>query len=297
MKRLTVILSLVFLAIGLVAFPDTNKHSASIASASSTDDDDDRVFPTRGGPDLIVDTKLSKRNWIVRTENLSPTACSVVEGNITPGNRALLRFTVGTPNIGDADLVVGDPNEHFNANDGLFEFATCHNHFHFRHYAIYELVDPRTGQTWRSAKLGFCMVDFTKYTPYVGNSPAVEQFVECGAPGEPGSQGISRGWEDIYEYTLGGQFFVLDGGDGQAPVPPGKYIIRIRVNPGFVPEPGEPCRFADPRRPGICHQLPEANFENNISEIRIKIPSRITAAGSGPLAPGGHDDSDDDNDH
>jgi hypothetical protein len=26
------------------------------------------------------------------------------------------------------------------ANDGSYEFATCHRHYHFRHYAIYELV-------------------------------------------------------------------------------------------------------------------------------------------------------------
>ena len=76
----------------------------------------------------------------------------------------------------------------------------------------------------------------------------------------------------MYEWKLGGQYFVLDGGDGQPPVPPGKYIIRVTVNPGFVPAKNEPCRFADPLRPGISHQLPESDFENNVSQITVTIP-------------------------
>ena len=90
-------------------------------------------------PDLIVDQASLRQHWIVRTEDLPASFCSVVEGEITPGVHQLVRFTVATPNIGDADLAVGDPNQHL--NDGLFEFATCHNHYHFRHYALYELVD------------------------------------------------------------------------------------------------------------------------------------------------------------
>jgi hypothetical protein len=29
-----------------------------------------------------------------------------------------------------------------------------------------------------------------------------------------GNQGISKGWADTYVWKLGGQYFVLDGGDG-----------------------------------------------------------------------------------
>jgi hypothetical protein len=116
-----------------------------------------------GKPDLIVDQKRLLQNWVVRDEKLSADSCSVQEGGITPGEHRLIRFTVSTPNIGTADLVVGDPNVHFNNGDGLFEFASCHHHFHFRHYSLYELIDPKTGHTWRAAKRGFCMIDIENF--------------------------------------------------------------------------------------------------------------------------------------
>ena len=66
-----------------------------------------------GKPDLIVDQKRLLQNWVVRDEKLAANSCSVEEGGITPGEHRLIRFTVSTPNIGNADLVVGDANVHF----------------------------------------------------------------------------------------------------------------------------------------------------------------------------------------
>src|SRR6476620_2996766 len=135
-----------------------------------------------GKPDLIVDQKRLLQNWVVRDEKLSANACSVEEGGITPGEHTLIRFTVSTPNIGTADLVVGDPNVHFNNGDGLFEFASCHRHFHFRHYSLYELIDPATGHTWRAAKRGFCMIDIEKYQEFPGPANNARNYLSCGAP-------------------------------------------------------------------------------------------------------------------
>src|SRR5256885_12442953 len=58
----------------------------------------------------------------------------------------------------------------------------------------------------------------------------------------------SKGWADVYIWKLGGQYFILDGGDGQAEVPPGEYIIRITVNPPFSPVKGEPCPNVEDRK-------------------------------------------------
>jgi len=240
-----------------------------------------------GKPDLIVDQKRLLQNWVVRDEKLSAAACSVEEGGITPGEHTLIRFTVSTPNIGTADLVVGDPSVHFANGDGLFEVATCHRHFHFRHYSLYELIDPATGHTWRAAKRGFCMIDIEKFQEFPGPANTERNYLSCGAPAtatEPaiaGNQGISVGWADTYVWQLAGQFFVLDGGDGQDPVPPGTYIIRITVNPPFLAGPGEACPFTDPA--GFCHQLPELNYFNNVSEIQIDIPDHPGKQGVGPL--------------
>ena len=242
---------------------------------------------TPGKPDLIVDQKRLLQNWVVRDEKLPASFCSVEEGGITPGEHTLIRFTVSTPNIGTADVNLGDPNAHVAANDGLYEYATCHRHFHFRHYTLYELIDPATGYVWRAAKRGFCMIDVEKYQAYPGPANNDRNYLSCGAPATatepaiPGNQGISVGWADTYVWKLGGQFFVLDGGDGQPSVPPGDYVIRITVNPPFVPAAGEPCPNLDSN--GFCHQLPELNYGNNVSEIQITIPDHPGKQGVGPL--------------
>ena len=214
-----------------------------------------------GKPDLIVDQKRLLQNWVVRDEKLPASFCSVEEGGITPGEHTLLRFTVSTPNIGTADVNLGDPNAHVAAGDGLYE--------------------------WRAAKRGFCMIDVEKYQAYPGPANNDRNYLSCGAPATatepaiPGNQGISIGWADTYVWKLGGQYFVLDGGDGQVPVPAGTYIIRITVNPPFTAAPGEPCPFTDSN--GFCHQLPELNYGNNVSEIQIDIPDHPGKQGVGPL--------------
>src|SRR5712692_11468143 len=168
-----------------------------------------------GTPDLIVSDMLGQQ-WVVREENLPANFCSVIEGGVTPGIRKIIRFTVTTPNIGDADIFIGDPNVHVAADDGLYEFSTCHNHYHFRHYATYQLISANDGYIWRSAKRGFCMIDVTPWQSDGGVGSWV--YRSCGRVGIPGNQGISVGYADTYFKFLGGQYFVLDGGDGQAPI-------------------------------------------------------------------------------
>ena len=233
-------------------------------------------------PDLIVRSDILARHWVVRDEDLPANFCSVIEGGVTPGLRRLIRFTVTTPNIGDADIALGDPNAHIAANDGLYELAACHNHFHFRHYAVYELIDPSTGFVWRAAKRGFCMIDTDPNPAYYGPRQGPRRFNSCGRVGVAGNQGISAGWSDTYNLHLGGQYFVLDGGDGQAPLPPGNYILRITVNPPYVAAAGEPCPFVDPL--GFCHQLPESDYSNNVGQIEVTIADRVGKTGVGPGA-------------
>ena len=233
-----------------------------------------------GQADLIISPDLGQQ-WVVREELLDATLCSVEEGHVTPGYRKLIRFTVTTPNIGDADIYVGDPNDHVAAGDGLFEFAECHNHYHFRHYAKYELVDPNTGKTWRAAKRGFCMLDTDPNPAWMGEPAGPHYYRSCGTIGVAGNQGISHGWSDTYRFFLGGQYFILDGGDGQDPVPPGDYMIRITVNPPFVPQAGERCPYLDTH--GFCHQLPESNYDNNVGVAMVSIPDHPGREGVGPL--------------
>jgi len=275
MKKWIALSATIVLALGIAIFVQKAKVLTATATVAT------------GKPDLIVDQKRLLQNWVVRDEKLPASFCSVEEGGITPGEHTLLRFTVSTPNIGTADVNLGDPNAHVAANDGLYEYATCHRHFHFRHYTLYQLIDPATGYVWRAAKRGFCMIDVENYQAYPGPANNDRNYLSCGAPAtatEPaivGNQGISVGWADTYVWKLGGQYFVLDGGDGQPSVPPGDYVIRITVNPPFVAQAGEPCPNLDSN--GFCHQLPELNYDNNVSEIQITIPDHPGKQGVGPL--------------
>ena len=235
-----------------------------------------------GVPDLIVSDNLGSQ-WVVRVEDFPASFCSVQEGDVNPGTHAVVRFTVTTPNIGVGDLRIGDPNEHVAAGDGLYEFASCHNHYHFKHYALYELVDPNTGYVWKAAKRGFCMLDTDPNPAYLGEPARAWQFRSCGAVGIAGNQGISHGWSDTYRFFLGGQYFVLDGGDGQPPVPAGTYMLRITVNPPYAPDKKGNCpRVKDPAT-GLCHQFEESNYANNMNSVLINIPDHPGRDGVGPL--------------
>ena len=280
-KKILFVVVVSCLALGVILLPRMNK---TVASGSP------ELALTTGQPNLIVRSDVLRNHWVVREENLPASFCSVEEGGITPGTHKLVRFTVTTPNIGTADINVGDPNVHVAANDGLFEYASCHNHYHFKHYALYELIDPNTGFVWRAAKRGFCMLDTDPNPQWLGGStPGQSQYRNCGAVGIAGNQGISAGWADTYNLHLGGQYFILDGGDGQPEIPAGNYILRITVNPPFVAKRREPCPYVDAN--GFCHQLPESNYNDNVGEVSINIPDRVGRTGVGPEAGSPHPDT------
>lgn len=93
-------------------------------------------------------------------------------------------------------------------------------------------------------------------------------------------QGLSTGWSDVYFFSDPGQHLVLDGSDGQPPVPPGEYLLRLTVNPPRAPAPGETCRFIDSE--GLCRGLPESSYDDNTAEVRVRIPAEVLDMGSGP---------------
>ena len=157
-------------------------------------------------PDLIVDSKATQNNWVTRVEDLPANFCSVQEGGVTAGTHTIIRFTVTTPNIGKGDVFVGSPLAHMDPNgdgnfsdsDGLFEFASCHQHFHFQHYATYKLIGE-DGRTWKAAKRGFCMLDTDPYN--VQNGDGTWTYRNCGNLTRDGFQGVSSGWADTYVTT------------------------------------------------------------------------------------------------
>ena len=114
-----------------------------------------------GTPDLIVDAAKLASSWVIYDQELKGSFCSLTESELAPGVYRVLRFTVNTPNVGDADVFIGSPWDHMDPNgdgdfsdsDGLYEGSACHRHFHFRNYALYQLIDAET--TISASDLGF----------------------------------------------------------------------------------------------------------------------------------------------
>lgn len=243
-----------------------------------------RVQDLDGTPDLIVNQHKLANSWVIYEETFSPTGCTAIEGGFSGGTHRTLRFTVSTPNIGTADVYIGDPFAHYDPNgdgnpadgDGLFEASECHGHLHFRNYATYEIFPLNgagkiSGPAIQARKRGFCMIDIDPYNENEPPGPWV--YRSCAR-----NQGISVGYADTYFKWLSGQFFLLT--DEEEPIVPGRYLIRITVNPPFTPVAGEPCPALDSN--GKCHMFEESNYANNAAEVAITVPDRVGKTGWGP---------------
>lgn len=230
-----------------------------------------------GLPNLTVDSERLASSWTIGSDNVEAGSCTSLEYGITPGFHRVLRFSVSTPNIGDADAVVGDPLAHIDPNhdgnfddtDRLFEYAPCHNHFHYKHYATYELLPMLEGgglgMPIFARKRGFCLDD---NEPLPGVDPRSWVYRSCGTLTSHGDQGVHAGWSDVYARTLPGQYFVLD--DPSQPTPPGEYVIRVTVNPPYLPDSTDACPVRDEQN--FCRVLRESNYSDNVASLRITLP-------------------------
>ena len=165
--------------------------------------------------------------------------------HVTDGDRVLLRFANGTPNIGAGALhVVGvlpanpdgsqsvnqrifrDDGTHYDRPSGRFAFHPGHNHVHLDGWAIYRLraVLPGdgVGEVLReSAKTSFCLLDSAPHDPSLPGYSPVRTYRTCGEL----YQGISVGWADIYAKDLIGQNIDVAG------LPAGSYWLESEVDP------------------------------------------------------------------
>ena len=182
-------------------------------------------------PDLVINKPRLAASVELQRVTFSSAECSVVEGCGPAGSRKLLKFDVGFQNVGNADLVIGDPN----ARPDLFEPSICHGHFHMHGVASYELLNASGTSLLRARKQGWCFRDNVRFRQ--GAGPAK---YTCD------HQGISAGWEDIYDKSLDCQWLDVTG------LPGGKYLLRIVVNPDQVFE--------------------ESNYNNNTVTVSLTLP-------------------------
>jgi Lysyl oxidase len=218
------------------------------------------------GPDLIVSTARLKNSVSFQTEGFAESSCTAKEGKFASGAYRTVRFDVATINVGNQDLSIGspkaqsDPNQDGDPRDGLFEWAECHKHYHYRRYATYELFEVRSdsvvGEPIVARKQGFCMSDNFKLSV-----SGLRKFTSCD------DQGVSQKWGDIYGASLSGQFFLLNG--ASTSTKPGIYKIRITVNPEYTPEANEVCPV--PTNNGLCRMFFESDYSNNLAEVDLTI--------------------------
>ncbi len=187
-------------------------------------------------PDLTVDVPALINSIFIEEREFTPTNCAIVEGCVlAPGFRRLMRFSTMTPNIGNVDMFMGEPDD----NPELFEFSPCHGHYHFNGYAEYRLYDEANQVVARGHKQAFCLLDSTRYVT-TDPSVAEERRYNCGF------QGIQRGWADIYGSNLDCQWVDITG------IAPGRYRLEVSLN--------------------NFRTIQELSYDNNVSSINVIVP-------------------------
>jgi hypothetical protein len=137
---------------------------------------------------------------------------SVDDGCITPGTHRVMRFDFLTHNKGDADLDVGNPEDH----PDWFVLSASHGHYHLIDFNQFLLYDSSGNPTAVGAKQAFCLEDSEPIDP--GASPT-RRFDSCMT-----NQGVSAGWADLYFKSLPCQYVVIDG------IADGDYTLMSTTN-------------------------------------------------------------------
>ncbi|AUX20789.1 hypothetical protein SOCEGT47_012630 [Sorangium cellulosum] len=164
-------------------------------------------------------------------------ACEILERCVGgPGRRHLLEFEGRIENTGPGHLDAGPERD-----NPLFEYAQCHQHYHFKNFTEYRLLGADGEVVAQGHKQAFCLLDVAPLDPAAPAPP--------GAPG-PGSTGcnfLSAGWADVYEVGTPCQW--IDVTD----VPEGDYVLRVAVNPIGV--------------------IAERSTADNVVEVPVRVPA------------------------
>ena len=220
------------LALSALSWACSGPPSVLVEGRDATADDAGNTGD--GLPNLTIDVDRVSRDLAIEERIYDETACELTpeEDCIgAPGARRLLRFSVETPNTGDADLVIGAPES------PLFEYSLCHGHHHFSGFASYQLIDAQGGQVATGHKQAFCLVDTHAYIDSA-ETPTTRRF-NCNF------QGIQRGWSDVYDSGLACQFIDITD------VPDGAYTLRVHIN--------------------TEDNLVESNYADNVVEVPVTL--------------------------
>lgn len=184
-------------------------------------------------PDLTVDAAAVRSSLLIETRSFTANDCAVRKGCVRgTGRRRLLRFTIITPNVGRADLALGDP-----PRSRLYEWDACYEQYAFNGFWDLRLRSAAGATLARGEKHAWCLVDLF---PVVPNSRPRPRFEDCG------NQGISAGWADTYGRNVECQWVDITD------VPAGTYALDVTVNP--------------------ARRVLESDYGNNTARIEVTIP-------------------------
>ena len=108
-------------------------------------------------PDFIPIVEHLREEMFLEEVEFPASSCALLEGCVeAPGVRRLLRFTSSALNQGRADFTPPEPK----TRPDLFEWGTCHGHYHYKDFASYRLLDAE-GEVVkiRGRKAAYCMED------------------------------------------------------------------------------------------------------------------------------------------
>jgi hypothetical protein len=105
-----------------------------------------------------------------------------------------------------------------------------HNHWHFRQFVAYRLLDADSNEVVFSAKEAFCLVPTDALDLLmpgaVLNPDSTGLHTSCGGPNAIWiRETLPLGWGDTYHQSIPGQSFDISG------LPNGRYYIEVEANP------------------------------------------------------------------
>ncbi|XP_042335892.1 protein-lysine 6-oxidase-like [Sceloporus undulatus] len=181
-------------------------------------------FFHQGLPDLIPDPYFIQAATYIQRVQLYALECAAEENCLArsayrPGvsrisYRVLLRFPQRVKNQGTADFLPVKPQH-------AWEWHSCHQHFHsmdaFSNYDLLDAVSHK--KVAEGHKASFCLEDTTC-------DAGVRRRYACTAH----TQGLGPGCYDTYNANIDCQWIDITD------VPPGKYILKVTVNPDSLVE-------------------------------------------------------------
>ena len=183
-------------------------------------------------PDLVLDEAYLLDSTRFDIQSIQDP-CAVQQGCATGlGDRRVVRFGSRMGNIGEADFLLGPPEQ----QNPLWTQDSCSMRFSLAGFARYELRDASGQLVLTGTKNEFCMTDAEEWLPESG---AQCHKYTCQ------KQGIVPGCADNYGTDLPCQW--LDVTD----VPTGDYELSVTVN--------------------AVHAIAEQDYANNNVKLRLRI--------------------------